>query len=95
MGRFGIGINQVQEEKSPIELFKAGTQAGIIQQVMGPVLGAELETVISQFAGAKPDLGTYAHLAGQAYVLTKILKSVEMTLEEAKEASDKVRRNGF
>lgn len=90
-----LGIHIPQEEKSPIELFKAGTEAHSLQRIMGPVLGAEIESVLSQFAGAKPDLGTYAHLAGQAHVLTKILKSVELTIEEAREIAHKARRNGI
>ncbi len=85
------------KKKTPLELvnFTNTAQSESIQRAMAPVLGKELQSIISQFSTCKPDLGMYSYLAGQAFILNKILNSVKLTLEEAQEAAQKVRREGF
>ncbi len=87
----------ILKKKSPLELvsLQGNAQAESIQRAMGPVLGKELHSIVSQFSTCKPDLGMYAYLAGQAFILNKILNSVRMTMEEAQDAAQKVRREGF
>lgn len=83
-------------KKTPLELLEIATAGGAfesVQRVMTPVLGQEINLIISQLAACKPDLGTYAHIAGQAYVINKLLNTLRITLDEAKEANAEVRKS--
>ena len=73
-------------KKTPLEDYKLSKDtatAESIQRAMAPVLGKELQSVVSQFSTCKPDLGMYSYLAGQAFILNKILNSVRVTQEAA------------
>ena len=89
--------NAFRKDVSPLDDYKVaakGAGAESIRQTFGPILGQEAESIFRQLATCKPDLGTYAHLAGQALIIQKILTSVDVTLSAAKEAADRIRKTG-
>lgn len=88
------GLHFAETPEDPLSQFKAGNESATLQRILGPTLGKELESVISELAGAKPDLGTYAHLAGRAFILNKILKSAELDISQARTAAERLKVNG-
>lgn len=87
-----------EKKKTPLEMVKIvsdSAQAESIKRAIAPVLGKELNNIVTQLATIKPDLGAYSFLAGQAHIVHKILKSVEVSMDEAKESHDKIRRQGL
>lgn len=85
-------------QRSPLEqinLASAGGQAETVKNVLGPALQKEADSILSQLSTCKPELASYAHLAGQAQMLKKLLTSINMTLDEARELGEKLRREGL
>lgn len=85
-------------KKSPLELYSVASSGGsaeTVKEIMGPVLGKEVDYLVSQLASSKPDLGHYAYLAGQAQMLKKLLTSLNLTMEEGREAAEKLRQEGI
>ena len=88
---------RLARRKSPLELFEVarlGGEAESVKRVMGKVLLQESDVILTQLAAVKPDFGTYAFLAGQAQVIRKLLTSLDLSLEEARDAGEKLRKGG-
>lgn len=67
-------IRDREEKRTPLELLEVarlGGEASTVKKVMDGVLKQELQSIISQFAGTKPDLGQYAFSQGKLVLLTK------------------------
>lgn len=93
-----ISVFKKKEKSSPIDLYSIASLGGNAENIkrgLGPILGRELDAIVSQFASSKPDLGQYAYLAGQASMIKKLLTSLNMTMEEGREAAEKLRREGI
>lgn len=91
-------IFQKKQEKTPLELYSVASAAGPAENIkrdLGPVLGKELDVLISELVSSKPDFGTYSHIAGQIKMIDKIMKAVDMSLAEAREALDQLRKEGL
>ena len=89
---------RLARKKSPLELFdvaRAGGEADTVKRVLGLVLVKEADAIISQMGSVKPDLGSYAFLAGQSQMLKRILTSLNLTLNEAREAGENLRKVGM
>ena len=89
-----IGLRLLRRE-SPIELLelaRLGGEAETVQRVMGEVLTREVDMLLSHLATMKPDAMGYSKLAGQAQVLLKIKKSLELQTADGKDAAANLRR---
>lgn len=75
-----------------VEIARMGGEAETVQRVLGSVLDSEIELLLSHLANMKPDAMGYAKLAGQAQVLFKIRKSLDIQQAEGKEAAGNLRR---
>lgn len=83
-----------KKHKEPIELFEVssiGAKASTAKEVMSELVGKQIETLQRQIATCEPDLGTYAKLAGELSGYIKILKSLDLSIKEAKKANDRLR----
>jgi len=87
-------IRDREEKRTPLELLEVarlGGEASTVKKVMDGVLKQELQSIISQFAGTKPDLGQYAFFAGQVSIINKILRSLDLQANEGKEAAAQIK----
>ena len=81
-------------KESPLELLEVarlGGEADTVKRVMGDVLEREIDILLSHFANIKPDAMQYAKLAGQAQILFKIKKSLDITTAEGKDAAERLK----
>lgn len=84
-----------REELTPIELFEVarlGGEAETVKRVMGEVISREVELLLTSLAGMLPDAMGYAKLAGQAQVLLKIKRSLEIQAADGKDAAESLRK---
>lgn len=89
------GLHFVEKPEDPLSQYKAGHDAATLKRILGPTLDKEMQSIISELAGAKPDLGTYAHLAGRAFMLNKLSKAVELEIVQARDATDQLKSQGI
>lgn len=74
------------------EAFSKGSQATSVANVLKPILLAHKDYVLSQLAHGKPE--NYPHLAGQAYTIDLILRTLEGYIEEGEEAKVELQSKG-
>lgn len=87
-----------KKESSPLDLYSLASEGGSaenIRRALAPILGKEIEYLLTQIGSAKPDLGTYSFLAGQIKMVHKLMVSLRLTIEEGREAADRLRKEGI
>ena len=84
----------MRSEKTPLELLEVarlGGEAETVKRVLGNVLEQEIEMLLSHLSNMKPDAMGYAKLAGQAQVLFKIKRSLDIQTAEGKAAASSLK----
>jgi hypothetical protein len=84
-------------QRSPLELLeiaRIGGEAETVRRVMGETLRREEEWLLAQFVAIKPDLAGYCRLAGQAQMITKLRKSLQIQSAEGQEAAGEIQKGG-
>ena len=69
-----------------LDLAKLGNDAETIKRAFSGVLSNELDLLLSQLATPKHDASEYAFIAGQIFFIKRLMKTLDLSIQEGKEA---------